>query len=181
MTMTNTQVDGAALGALRELAERLARTAAEQVRRERPETVTVDRTKLNASDVVTAADLAAERLLREMLAAERPDDAILGEEGGATAGTSGLTWVVDPIDGTVNYLYGLPSTSVSVAVVAGEPVNLIETLAERIADVALGDRRVQQVTVTVHKPQAPIALTFGDVPVTVHRTRAPESLEDITT
>lgn len=67
------------------------------------------------------------------------------------------------------------------AVVPGEPVNLIETLAERIADVALGDRRVQQVTVTVHKPQAPIALTFGDVAVTVHRTRAPESLEDITT
>ena len=67
------------------------------------------------------------------------------------------------------------------AVVAGEPVNLIETLAERIADVALGDRRVQQVTVTVHKPQAPIALTFDDVAVTVHRTRAPESLEDITT
>jgi 7,8-dihydroneopterin aldolase/epimerase/oxygenase len=67
------------------------------------------------------------------------------------------------------------------AVVAGEPVNLIETLAERIADVALGDRRVQQVTVTVHKPRAPIALTFDDVAVTVHRTRAPESLEDITT
>lgn len=67
------------------------------------------------------------------------------------------------------------------AVVAGEPVNLIETLAERIADVALADRRVQQVSVTVHKPQAPIALTFGDVAVTVHRTRAPEGLEDITT
>lgn len=66
------------------------------------------------------------------------------------------------------------------AVVAGEPVNLIETLAERIAAVALDDRRVQGVTVTVHKPHAPISLEFADVAVTVYRTRAPESLEDIT-
>nr|WP_201468776.1 dihydroneopterin aldolase [Microbacterium hydrocarbonoxydans] len=57
------------------------------------------------------------------------------------------------------------------AVVAGEPVNLIETLAERIADVALFDTRVHSVTVTVHKPHAPIALTFADVAVTVHRAQ----------
>ncbi|MFJ2543488.1 dihydroneopterin aldolase [Microbacterium sp. NPDC087589] len=56
-------------------------------------------------------------------------------------------------------------------VVAGEPVNLIETLAERIADVALADSRVHAVTVTVHKPHAPISLTFSDVAVTVHRAR----------
>lgn len=66
------------------------------------------------------------------------------------------------------------------AVVSGEPVNLIETLAARVADVALDDRRVQGVSVTVHKPHAPIPLTFADVAVTVHRTRAPEALEDIT-
>lgn len=66
------------------------------------------------------------------------------------------------------------------AVVSGEPVNLIETLAARIADVALDDRRVQGVSVTVHKPHAPIPLTFADVAVTVHRTRVPEALEDIT-
>lgn len=66
------------------------------------------------------------------------------------------------------------------AVVSGEPVNLIETLAARIADVALDDRRVQGISVTVHKPHAPIPLTFADVAVTVHRTRAPEALEDIT-
>lgn len=65
-------------------------------------------------------------------------------------------------------------------VIAGEPVNLIETLAERIAAVALEDRRVQNVTVTVHKPQAPISITFDDVAVTVHRSRSPEGLEDIT-
>ncbi|KQZ23324.1 dihydroneopterin aldolase [Microbacterium sp. Root553] len=60
------------------------------------------------------------------------------------------------------------------AVVAGEPVNLIETLAERIADVALADSRVQFATVTVHKPHAPIALTFSDVAVTVRRARSTE-------
>lgn len=57
------------------------------------------------------------------------------------------------------------------AVVAGEPVNLIETLAERIADVVLEDSRVQYATVTVHKPHAPIPLTFTDVSVTVNRGR----------
>ncbi|UWF77757.1 dihydroneopterin aldolase [Microbacterium neungamense] len=58
------------------------------------------------------------------------------------------------------------------AVVAGEPVNLIETLAERIADVVLQDSRVEGVTVTVHKPHAPIPLTFSDVSVTIHRGRS---------
>ena len=65
-------------------------------------------------------------------------------------------------------------------VVAGEPVNLIETLAERIAAAALEDARVQNVTVTVHKPHAPIDLDFAGVAVTVHRSRGPEWLEDIT-
>lgn len=57
------------------------------------------------------------------------------------------------------------------AVVAGEPVNLIETLAHRIADVALDDVRVRDAEVTVHKPHAPIPLTFADVSVTINRTR----------
>ena len=59
---------------------------------------------------------------RSPRAAGRPEDGFLGEEsGGAGGGTSGLTWVVDPIDGTVNYLYGLPNWSVSIAVVEGDP------------------------------------------------------------
>jgi len=58
------------------------------------------------------------------------------------------------------------------AIVAAEPVNLIETLAERIADAALEDERVRQVAVTVHKPHAPIAQTFRDVSVTIRRGRA---------
>lgn len=63
-------------------------------------------------------------------------------------------------------------------VVAGEPVNLIETLAARIADVALADDRVQFVTVTVHKPHAPIPLAFSDVEVTVRRARRFDPLEN---
>jgi 7,8-dihydroneopterin aldolase/epimerase/oxygenase len=57
------------------------------------------------------------------------------------------------------------------AVVAGEPVNLLETLVARLADVCLADGRVEAATVTVHKPQAPIPLTFGDVAVTIRRTQ----------
>lgn len=83
----------------------------------------------------------------------------------------------DDVSDTVHY--GELAEKVA-AVVAGDPVNLIETLAERIAVVALEDRRVQNVTVTVHKPHAPIPLSFADVAVTVHRSRTPEGLEDIT-
>ncbi|GAA4481107.1 dihydroneopterin aldolase [Microbacterium panaciterrae] len=60
------------------------------------------------------------------------------------------------------------------AIVAGEPVNLLEKLASRIADAVLQDERIHGVDVTVHKPQAPIPLTFGDVSVTVHRGRPAE-------
>lgn len=79
--------------------------------------------------------------------------------------------VSDDVADTVHY--GELAEKVA-AVVAGEPVNLIETLAARIADVALEDGRVRLATVTVHKPHAPIALTFADVAVTVHRARVTE-------
>jgi myo-inositol-1(or 4)-monophosphatase len=79
------------------------------------------RTKSSTSDPVSAADRAAERLIGARLAAARPDDGMLGEEGEAgRVGTSGLTWVVDPLDGTVNFLYGNPMWSVSVACVDAE-------------------------------------------------------------
>ncbi len=83
--------------------------------------------------------------------------------------------VSDDVRDTVHY--GELAEKVA-AVVAGEPVNLIETLAERIAAVGLEDRRVQDIAVTVHKPHAPIALDFTDVAVTVHRRRSPDALED---
>lgn len=99
------------------VAERIAREAGDLVRDGRPDRVTVAATKTSPQDVVTAMDLASEQLLRRRLAELRPDDSVLGEEGGFVPGRSGVTWVVDPIDGTVNYLYGLPSYSVSVAAV----------------------------------------------------------------
>jgi myo-inositol-1(or 4)-monophosphatase len=77
--------------------------------------------KSSPTDAVSEADLAAERAIRAILAERRPDDGVLGEEGtGDMPGTSGLRWVVDPLDGTVNFLYGLPQWCVSVAVEAGD-------------------------------------------------------------
>lgn len=103
------------------LAERAARAAGALIGQGRPDRVQVASTKTSPVDVVTAMDTAAEALVVELLLAERPDDGVLGEEGGLRAGRSGLTWVVDPIDGTVNYLYGIPAYAVSIAVVQGQP------------------------------------------------------------
>jgi myo-inositol-1(or 4)-monophosphatase len=72
------------------------------------------RSKSGPTDLVSDADLAAEKAIRAVLAERRPDDAILGEEGGAT-GDGDLRWVVDPLDGTINYLYEIPAFAVSVA------------------------------------------------------------------
>ena len=92
--------------------------------------MTVAATKSTEVDIVTEADRAAEGLIRERLAGARPDDAFLGEEGDDVPGTSGVRWVIDPIDGTVNFLYGLPQYAVSIAaevdgaVVAGVVLNI---------------------------------------------------------
>ncbi len=72
--------------------------------------------KSSPTDAVTAADRAVEQLLVDGIRGARPDDGILGEEGAADEGTSGVRWVIDPIDGTVNYLYGLSGWAVSVGV-----------------------------------------------------------------
>ena len=106
------------VSALVRLAEQLAREAGDLVRT-RPDTVDVAATKSSAADVVTVMDVAAEELLRARIAELRPADGILGEERGLEPGTSGVTWVLDPIDGTVNYLYGIPAYAVSVAAVTG--------------------------------------------------------------
>jgi myo-inositol-1(or 4)-monophosphatase len=73
------------------------------------------RAKSSRTDLVTEADHASERLIVSRLASERPGDAILAEESGSSAGTSGLTWVVDPLDGTINFVYGFPVFGVSIA------------------------------------------------------------------
>ncbi len=79
-------------------------------------------TKTSATDVVTESDRATERFLVEGLLAARPGDAVRGEEGADHDGTSGVTWWIDPIDGTTNFLYGLPGFNVSVAAEVGGEV-----------------------------------------------------------
>ena len=116
---------GTAPTALRALAEQLVTEAAGFVRRRRTEVFAgapqgdgAVRTKSSPTDPVTVVDTETERLLRERLAALRPDDAILGEEeGGAAQAPAGVPlWVLDPIDGTVNFMYGLGAYAVSVGV-----------------------------------------------------------------
>lgn len=99
------------------IAVRIAREAAATARRMRAEGITDVRTKSTDTDVVTAADRAVERQVVAALAAERPADGVLGEEYGDSATTAAgpVRWILDPIDGTVNYLYGLPQYAVSLA------------------------------------------------------------------
>jgi myo-inositol-1(or 4)-monophosphatase len=103
------------------LAVAVAQRGGRLITEERPDEVTAAATKSSPTDVVTAMDTACERMVREQLLAARPDDGIVGEEGDDVPGSSGVTWVVDPIDGTVNYLYGIPQYAVCVAAVAGDP------------------------------------------------------------
>ena len=122
---------------LADLALTVAREAAALVTAARADGVSVAGTKTTDIDIVTEADHAAERLIRARLAQVRPDDALLGEEGDDVAGTSGVRWVIDPIDGTVNFLYGLPQYAVSIAAerdgeaVAGVVLN-VETGVEYV-------------------------------------------------
>ncbi|MFI2073308.1 MULTISPECIES: inositol monophosphatase family protein [Streptomyces] len=98
----------------------------------RPADLGVAATKTSPIDVVTEMDIAAEKLITGILAERRPHDGILGEEGASVEGTSGVRWVVDPVDGTVNYLYGLPSWAVSVAAeIDGEAVVGVVAAPER--------------------------------------------------
>jgi myo-inositol-1(or 4)-monophosphatase len=106
---------------LLDLAREVALTAGRLVRQRRAEGVEVAASKSSPEDIVTHADRESEALIRSLLAKARPDDGFFGEESDADAGSSGLTWVVDPIDGTVNFLYGIPHYAVSIAVVEGDP------------------------------------------------------------
>jgi fructose-1,6-bisphosphatase/inositol monophosphatase family enzyme len=72
-------------------------------------------TKISATDMVSDADFAAEEAVAEVIASMRPEDSILGEEGTTSSGSTGVRWVVDPLDGTTNYLFGVPQFGVSIA------------------------------------------------------------------
>lgn len=122
------------------LAAEIAREAGDLARRRRSEGVALAATKSTLADIVTEADREVEQLIRERLRVELPDDGFLGEETGAERGSSGRTWVVDPIDGTVNYAYGIPGYSISIAVVEGEPdPERWQNLAAAVYAPALGE------------------------------------------
>ena len=106
---------------LQSLAVQIAREAGELAARRRGEGVSIAATKSALADIVTEADREVEALIRSRIAAARPDDGFLGEESGASQSGTGITWVVDPIDGTVNYAYGIPAYAVSIGVVEGSP------------------------------------------------------------
>jgi len=105
-----------------DVAKKLSLEAGELIALRRQGHIEVASTKSTAVDIVTAVDKEAEELLFRRLSELRPGDGFLGEEGQSTPSTTGITWVVDPIDGTVNYFYDIPHYAVSIAAVTGEPV-----------------------------------------------------------
>jgi len=149
-----TPIDGVE-AQLRDLALEAARAAAALIRERRTREVLVADTKTSPTDVVTQADRDSEALIRSLITARRPHDGFLGEEGGTTGGTSGVRWIIDPIDGTVNFLYGLPQYAVSIAaevegdVVAGVVLNAA-TGVEYVA--TPGDPRRDGVPISVAGP-----------------------------
>ena len=135
----------------------------------RPEQLGVAQTKSSPTDVVTEMDTAAEQTIRAAIRRTRPEDGFLGEEGGSEAGVSGVRWVVDPIDGTVNYLYGLPAWAVSIGAevdgVAVAGVVLAPQLGEEYTAVLGGGAWLDGRRLAAARPdglaQALVATGFG--------------------
>jgi len=104
------------VNALLDLAVDLANEAGRLLLDQAPDRTDDVGTKSSRTDMVTAVDRASEALIVGAIERERPDDGVLGEEGSARDGTSGVRWIIDPLDGTTNYLYGFPLFAVSIAV-----------------------------------------------------------------
>ena len=147
-----------------------------------------DNKETDSFDPVTVADRAAERAMRDILARERPDDAILGEEYGTKDGTSGLTWVLDPIDGTRGYMSGTPTWGVLIAVgpESGPVVGIVDQpyIGERfvgagsLAEVT-GPQGTHTLATRAPRPlaEATVFTTFPEVGSTDER-RAFEAVSD---
>jgi myo-inositol-1(or 4)-monophosphatase len=134
-----------------ELAERAARAAGEVLMSYYGHPAEGLAAKSSATDLVSDADRQAERTIRELLAAERPEDGLLAEEGSHARAESGRRWIVDPLDGTINFLYGFPAWAVSVALedadglalgVVHSPVHEETFHAVRGEGAFLGERRL---------------------------------------
>lgn len=152
----------------------VARIAASHVRTRRPEVfgptavpsspsaTEAVTTKSTPTDPVTIVDTETEQLLRSLLAERRPEDSILGEEGGGrTDSVAGTRWVLDPIDGTVNFLYGLPAYSVSVAVQV-DGVSVAGVVVDVARDIVYSAARGAGATMA-HGDGAPVELTCNPV------------------
>jgi myo-inositol-1(or 4)-monophosphatase len=142
------------------------------LRDERPDHLVID-TKSTPTDAVTEMDRGAEALIIESLLRERPDDGVLGEEGGSRQGTSGVRWIIDPLDGTVNYLYDLPMWGVSIAAECDGQVEVGVVIAPEFGEGYIGVRgqgswRIAgphahslQVSDCTELPRALVATGFG--------------------
>ncbi|MET0882883.1 MAG: inositol monophosphatase family protein, partial [Acidimicrobiales bacterium] len=155
-------------GELLDLAVTAATGAADLLRSRRPDPEAIA-TKSSVTDMVTDLDRAAEARIIDLLIGARPDDGVLGEEGGRRTGSSGVRWVIDPLDGTTNYVYGYPVYGVSIAaeadgvMVAGTVVDI--TRGERYT-AALGhgahlDGHVLHVTTATDLATALVGTGFG--------------------
>jgi myo-inositol-1(or 4)-monophosphatase len=155
-------------GELLDLAVVTARAAGDLVARGRTTAGRDVAVKSSPVDVVTAVDRASEELIVGRLLAARPDDGILAEEGAARPGTSGVRWLVDPIDGTVNFLYGLPAYAVSIAAEVAGAVR-----AGAVLNVASGELFTATegggAQLTTPQSAGPVRLT-GSSPTSLDRT-----------
>jgi myo-inositol-1(or 4)-monophosphatase len=122
-------------GELLALAVDVAAGAADLIRERRRGVVEVSGTKSSPTDIVTEVDKAAERLIFDRLTTARPGDGFVGEEGASATASSGVEWIVDPIDGTVNFVYGIPAFAVSIAAAVDG-----ESVAGVVLDVVSGER-----------------------------------------
>jgi myo-inositol-1(or 4)-monophosphatase len=166
-------VGGPRARAVIELAEQAAREAGAQLREAFESRDLRIETKSSPTDLVSDADVAAERLIRERLLGARPEDGMLGEEGSDSPGTSGLRWIVDPLDGTTNFLFGLPQWGVSIAVedehgmlagVVYDPMRDELWAAERDGPPTLGGRPLDPPERTGDLGRALVATGFGYEP-----------------
>jgi myo-inositol-1(or 4)-monophosphatase len=147
---------------LLEIATTVARRAAAFALQRRRDGVEIAASKSSLSDIVTRADRETEQLIRDALAAARPRDGFLGEESGGDTSQSGLTWVVDPIDGPVNYFYGIPAWAVSIAVVEGGPEpSTWRALAGAVVNPAAGEAYTAYVGGGAHLNGAAIHVNEG--------------------
>ncbi|MEU9554304.1 inositol monophosphatase family protein [Streptomyces fumanus] len=112
--------------------------------------------KAGPDDLVSQADRDTERAVRAVLSEHRPDDTVLGEEEGTTTGRGGVRWIVDPIDGTTNYLYGRPDWAVSVAAADADSGRLLAGVVVEPAVGALTEARAGARTVADGTPVAPL-------------------------